>query len=833
MQERILIAQGGTELLRMLARHGCSTLGLRIMQPAELAQFALMRSGIAMQETLLRPDEEAALIFRFLPEIPYFANASYHDAQCLAASLRMLRAQITGEERSAIAAGLSGSPFTEKNSAIMDVFDRYTDALRQMQAADTVCVMRRAIADAAPLRTEITLADACPVTPLERALLTHLSGGTLHICPMRELLGRSAAGLSMPAVTESYGAANEAEAVLGTICAEHLPLDQCTAALTDAAVYAPLLFELCSRLHIPATFGCGLPLTLTQPAAVLRDYLFWQTAGHFGVDALTALLCGAAFDTGQFCADHGITDRKQLDAFLYAAGSMRLSSDISENRARIAAYEAAAPRSAELLEQLRAVFAGDHTGCANLIRKYAKVRKNDLGRLDAAAQHKICDTLERFAALTGQPADRLIPELLHTRICAENSREGALHITQLSGALPALRQNLFLMGMSAELFPGAPSENYLLLDDELQAFGEDAPTSVRRIAETKQMLHDLLQTAAALGIRTEISYCGYDTAELKANNASAELYTLYLAAGGTDEEAFKAAIRHTGYFTQNAGGMTEIGRAYLAGRILAAAETDAPEITQAAGTLHPLTPSRIEQYLECPKQFCYQHIMKLEFPEPDDVFCIMTPAAFGTLVHEAMECLCGSQPDADAFAAHTAEIFRAYLTERPPMNPADAEKSREELLRTAENGYLLAEGRHLTAAEQEISAEYPCGIRVYGRPDALEALPDGTFRVIDYKTGRNIRHDEENVYSCIQVMLYADMLTRAGKTVTGGEYWYLRTNTVVPCAYSPERAAIIETVLAEIAEAMRTNQYPAQASKEACRYCPYKGICEEGGAVKC
>ena len=52
MQERILIAPNGTELLRMPARSGISTLGLRIMQPVELAQFALMRSGVPVTDYL-------------------------------------------------------------------------------------------------------------------------------------------------------------------------------------------------------------------------------------------------------------------------------------------------------------------------------------------------------------------------------------------------------------------------------------------------------------------------------------------------------------------------------------------------------------------------------------------------------------------------------------------------------------------------------------------------------------------------------------------------------------------------------------------------------------
>ena len=184
--------------------------------------------------------------------------------------------------------------------------------------------------------------------------------------------------------------------------------------------------------------------------------------------------------------------------------------------------------------------------CAALIRQYAKIRKNDLGRLDATAKNQICDTLERFTAMTGEPADKIFNDLLQARICVENSREGALHITTLSGALTTLRPNLFVMGLSAEMFPGEPTENYLLLDDELEAFGENAPTSRNLIAQAQQSLSDLLRTAAALDIRTELNWCGYDTAELKANNASSVLFALYQQTGGTDEKEFEKLILKPG-----------------------------------------------------------------------------------------------------------------------------------------------------------------------------------------------------------------------------------------------------------------------------------------------
>lgn len=833
MQERILIAPNGTELLRMLAQNGISNLGLRIMQPLELAQFALMRSGLPIAEKQITPDTEAALIWRFLKEIPYFQNASSHDAQDLADALRMLRLQITEHERESIAAGLQDSPFAEKNAALLDIYDRYAAALQQEKLTDAVGILRRAISEAVPLSCECLILREFPLAPLEQTLINRVSNGTCKTVSLCELLQKPEKAFTMPQITERYGAANEVEAVIGSIYRNKLPLDQCTIAMTDTAAYAPLLFEYAARFAIPVTFGCGLPVTMTQPACVLRDYRNWLTSGHCGIDALTALICGSGFDTAQFCEDFGIT---QLSCFLQTAGNMRLSNDAEENRKRIAAYQASAERDEVLVSQLYAVFVEMGMDCAELIRRYAKIRKNALGKLDTAARNKICDRMERFAAMTDEPADTLISDLLQMRICPENSHEGMLHITTISGALTSLRQNLFVMGLSSEQFPGEPRENYLLLDNELSAFGEQALTSLNRIRQTQEVLHHLLRTSAALNVRTELSYCSYDTAELKANNASSVLYALYLEAGGTDENTFTDLIRHTGYFSQDIPGLTEIGRAYLQGEKVAAPAAEQPEpetLPDVTGNLRSVTPSSVETFLTCPKMFCYEKIMGMKEPEQDDVFQVISPFTFGNLAHEAMAYLCGRQPDKEELLENAEQIFDRFLKERPPMNPNDAEQYRLDFMQAVENGFDGMEGLRIEEAEAEISAKYECGLTVSGRLDALAKLPDGTYRVIDYKSGKKISHTENDLYACIQVMLYTDMLNRSGKQVQSGEYRYLRSGKTIPCNYTPDRAVLIQNLLNRIEESLRTNQYPANASKNTCQDCKYKQFCEEGGAIKC
>ena len=135
------------------------------------------------------------------------------------------------------------------------------------------------------------------------------------------------------------------------------------------------------------------------------------------------------------------------------------------------------------------------------------------------------------------------------------------------------------------------------------------------------------------------------------------------------------------------------------------------------------------------------------------------------------------------------------------------------------------------SALQDISAEYDCGILVKGRPDALSKLADGAYRVLDYKTYRKRKHTAGDCRSCIQVMLYADMLTKNGERVTGGDYEYLILKERISCEYTEEHKKKIYALLQEIADAIGKNAYPAKPSQDACRHCAYKTICGEGGAV--
>lgn len=125
MEERIILAPGanGTELLRSLSKYGHNTIGLRIVGAAGLADMMLTGHGEAYLKQFISFREQTALVFSFLNEIGYFKNASYTDAENVAASLNVLRTLIVDEEEINIHRILSKGEFPEKNEALLEVFD--------------------------------------------------------------------------------------------------------------------------------------------------------------------------------------------------------------------------------------------------------------------------------------------------------------------------------------------------------------------------------------------------------------------------------------------------------------------------------------------------------------------------------------------------------------------------------------------------------------------------------------------------------------------------------------------------------------------------------------
>src|SRR5690606_37779338 len=87
------------------------------------------------------------------------------------------------------------------------------------------------------------------------------------------------------------------------------------------------------------------------------------------------------------------------------------------------------------------------------------------------------------------------------------------------------------------------------------------------------------------------------------------------------------------------------------------------------------------------------------------------------------------------------------------------------------------EGRVVLAVERKAEMRVE-GVRIYGRADRFDRLPDGTIAVIDYKTGKPPSAAEVAKGYRLQLGALGLMVEQGGVegvtgSVTGFEYWSL------------------------------------------------------------
>ena len=567
MKETIILAPSlnGTELLRTLARFGKNTIGLRIMNAVELARFALMRSGKPLKEDFLPRSREAAVIDSFIRKNDYFASASFADSQNLANAFYSLRS-FGGADEEALFELFRQGEFPEKNLGMTEIFEKYTARLGAEGLIDTVGLIRKATALENPVLKELCVISELPLSPLESRLAEAVAENITEL-NITSLFEREPVGLSGITFLKGYGSSCEVEAVFEHIAKNKIPFDQC-AVVVLGSEYVRLFYDMSCAKGIKTTFGCGLPILLSNPARLLKALLHFNTSGYNGVDALSAVIDSDAFDRSRLYAVLGTDDRKAIKSAIEKAGSLRLGFDGEENVRRTEKLKRVTTDEKELAavaltEKLSAELA---LGYCRFTEKYSLIRQDFAGKIDRSALSVICDGLDSYTRFSadGDP-EEIITELLKKSVCSELSRDGALFVTTLDGGLSAIRENLFAVGLSASDFPGSPKENYLLPDsDYLLACEGVLPTSANLIKQNKERLMLLLRLASALGVKVRASYSGYDPATLKTENPSSVLFDIFKEQNGSAStvEELDSATLHAGYFTQSLSPTDPVGQAY-------------------------------------------------------------------------------------------------------------------------------------------------------------------------------------------------------------------------------------------------------------------------------
>ncbi len=111
-----------------------------------------------------------------------------------------------------------------------------------------------------------------------------------------------------------------------------------------------------------------------------------------------------------------------------------------------------------------------------------------------------------------------------------------------------------------------------------------------------------------------------------------------------------------------------------------------------------------------------------------------------------------------------------------------------------------------------------------GRVDRVDRLPDGSYELIDYKTGKPKTASE--LREDVQLSLYQMGARESwGLETSAQSYYYVLDGEKVPVRHSAEELERVRATVADIAERIMSHSFDPQPSPELCAFCDYRIAC--------
>ena len=848
-----------SEKIKSLASFNQTTFDLRYMSALELAEYLLQLSGISYQEKFVKNDLIAAHIYLGIKDINYFHLFTYNDVLELVSTLEDLRYQIVDKEDETFFEKLPMDKFQTKNGALKEAYCLLKDCLKKHNYIDEVGIVRLALEKIKSVDDiEFKIYEKNNLRPLELALLNKAAGKVVKESPINQ----EKKTLTIKRYTKAFGQTNEIEDILAYIYENNIPFDQCLIASAEEANYSNILSNYRDLLNAPITLGVGKLITSTNPGKLFALIDDWKQSSY-RYEYLLKIIQSECFNIEQFKKDINLPedlsslnahlDKKHqmsLEVITEMVGRLKISFDEPEkNLQKYQDYEALVKKYQiekydEEQTKLRVMTLGHvlkfieiiNEGMSNFIEKYsiiidAKVDNNALGKI-----LKMLSFVEHFGVLYDNARDQLYGQ----KIAREKPQPGSLYFTSISRAASCLRKYLFITGLSSNNYPGSSKENPLLLDRDYKPFGVD-DASNREITNNKDSFESLLDEAMKYDVEVHLSWASYNSESLKTQNASSVVFETYKNENGNektlsdfDKEFPSEKYRYVEFFNKEVLPIAPIGRMLNDNK-----ENDhkllevQPNQQLEVKTLKDkaFSASAVRTYAECEYRLYLQTVLGIEQDNEVDIYEIIPANEYGTMAHDLLEHLDKNVTSEQAFLELSNRRFDEYLIFNPFDNQAMVESLRTKFLKMMQNAYEMESIKPTYLAEKDIYCKEPTTqITIHGLPDKVLDNRDGTYTVIDYKTGYALKHKVDDVASMIQCTIYSYVLKHAYKlNVTSFEYRYLRNKAQV---FSTEKGYTMDdhyknlvNVLARLKESIETGSFKDTNDKKVCKHCFLRDAC--------
>jgi putative RecB family exonuclease len=246
------------------------------------------------------------------------------------------------------------------------------------------------------------------------------------------------------------------------------------------------------------------------------------------------------------------------------------------------------------------------------------------------------------------------------------------------------------------------------------------------------------------------------------------------------------------------------------------------------------SPTRLSTYLQCPRKYDFQYLKKLPTkPSPH--------LDRGSNVHAALRDWL-RLPPADRTWERMVDLYRAAWRANMPYFRDRRDELRDELRDWGERGKAMLRrfvdetppDLEPLAIEKWVGIDFG-DIEVRGKVDRVDALPDGSLRVVDYKTGRFPKDPTRERAKDLAAAVYARGASTnfVGAPVADVEYLYLdtmeRLTFTIDDAWQAQREMAVATLARGALDAEKSGNLPPTPSP-LCGWCDFKARCPEGQA---
>ncbi len=234
-----------------------------------------------------------------------------------------------------------------------------------------------------------------------------------------------------------------------------------------------------------------------------------------------------------------------------------------------------------------------------------------------------------------------------------------------------------------------------------------------------------------------------------------------------------------------------------------------------------LSASDLDLYLTCPLKYKFRRVFGI--PEEPTI-----NQRFGILIHSVLERFHKDAGEGETTNGGLAELMELFESgwRRSGFGSSDDELQFRDRAREAMRLYWERE-RESEGVPVWLERKFDIRIgehQVRGRVDRVDRLPDGSYELIDYKTGE--RKSEAQLENDLQLALYRLAAREAWGLEAGtGSYYYVLDADKVAAPVRADDAERVERTVLEVGEGVLGQDFEPRPAPTTCSWCDYRLIC--------